>query len=139
MRARWPDLVTIAVVAGCAGCASSAPPTDRAPAVASVKQAPETAFSDAEISSAADAAKYSQTQAAFQELVRDHLGLKPEQVHPESDFVNDLGADSLDTVELMLKIEEHFQLEISCEDFDRMRSVERGGKYLYWRLQHPND
>lgn len=47
------------------------------------------------------------------DIIVEQLGVKPEQVTPDADFVDDLGADSLDTVELVMKFEEEFGFEIA--------------------------
>ena len=49
------------------------------------------------------------------EIIVEQLGVDPAQVTPEASFVNDLGADSLDTVELVMALEEEFNLEIPDE------------------------
>ena len=56
-------------------------------------------------------------------IIVEQLGVTPEEVIPDADFVDDLGADSLDTVELVMKFEEEFGLEISDEDAERMKKV----------------
>jgi acyl carrier protein len=53
----------------------------------------------------------------------EQLGVKPEQVTPEAKFIEDLGADSLDTVELVMRLEEEFGSEISDEDAEKLVSV----------------
>ena len=50
------------------------------------------------------------------EIIVDQLGVEPEQVKPEAAFMDDLGADSLDTVELVMAFEEEFDIEIPDED-----------------------
>ncbi len=56
-------------------------------------------------------------------IIAEQLGVKPERITPEADFADDLGADSLDTVELVMAFEEEFGLEISDEDAERMKKV----------------
>jgi acyl carrier protein len=65
-----------------------------------------------------------------QRIIVEQLGVKPEEVVPEADFVEDLGADSLDTVELVMAFEEEFGLEISDEDAERMKKVRDVIAYL---------
>ena len=54
----------------------------------------------------------------LQEIVVEQLGVNPEQVTPSASFVHDLGADSLDTVELVMAVEEEFVIEIPDVDTD---------------------
>jgi len=63
-------------------------------------------------------------------IIVEQLGVKPEEVTPDADFIDDLGADSLDTVELVMAFEEEFGLEISDEDAERMRKVKDVISYL---------
>ena len=64
---------------------------------------------------------------ALDEKVRDiiveQLGVNPEQVTPEASFIEDLGADSLDTVELVMAFEEEFGAEIPDEDAEKLTTV----------------
>lgn len=57
------------------------------------------------------------------EIIVDGLGVNAEQVTPEANFVNDLGADSLDNVELIMAFEEEFGAEIPDEDAEKLTSV----------------
>lgn len=56
-------------------------------------------------------------------LVVEHLGVKKEQVVPEANFVNDLDADSLDTVEMVMAFEEEFNCEIPDEEAEKIQTV----------------
>lgn len=56
-------------------------------------------------------------------IVVEQLGVKPEQVVPEASLIDDLGADSLDTVELVMALEEEFETEIPDEAAEKIRSV----------------
>ena len=56
-------------------------------------------------------------------IVVEQLGVKPEQITPEAKFIEDLGADSLDTVELVMALEEEFGNEIPDEDAEKLTSV----------------
>ncbi len=56
-------------------------------------------------------------------ILIEQLGVKEEGVVPKADIVDDLGADSLDTVELVMALEEEFGFEIPDEDAERMRTV----------------
>ena len=72
--------------------------------------------------------------ASIEERVRniivEQLGVDPSQVTPEASFVEDLGADSLDTVELVMAFEEEFDLEIPDEDAEKMQTVGDAVNYL---------
>ena len=72
--------------------------------------------------------------ASIDERVRDliveQLGVNSDQVTPSASFVDDLGADSLDTVELVMAFEEEFGIDIPDEDAEKMTSVNDAIKYL---------
>jgi acyl carrier protein len=59
----------------------------------------------------------------LQGIVAEQLGVEPEKVVPEAEFVQDLNADSLDLVELIMSLEEEFGIEISDEDAERIVKV----------------
>ena len=63
-------------------------------------------------------------------IIAEQLGVKAEEVKPESSFVDDLGADSLDTVELVMALEEEFGIEIPDEDAEKMATVGDAIKYI---------
>jgi len=56
-------------------------------------------------------------------IIADQLGVAEEQIKPESKFIEDLGADSLDIVELIMAMEEEFQTEIPDEEAEKIRTV----------------
>ena len=56
-------------------------------------------------------------------IIVEQLRVEPEQVKPEAQFVNDLGADSLDTVELIMALEEEFDVEIPDEQAEKIKTV----------------
>jgi len=68
--------------------------------------------------------------ARVREIIINELGVEPEKVTDEASFVDDLGADSLDTVELVMAFEEEFGLDIPDEDAEQMRTVGDAVKYL---------
>ncbi len=63
-------------------------------------------------------------------IVAEQLGVNESEVKNESSFVNDLGADSLDTVELVMALEEEFGIEIPDEDAEKITSVGDAVKYI---------
>ena len=64
------------------------------------------------------------------ELVVEQLGVSQDQVNPQASFIDDLGADSLDTVELVMAFEEEFGIDIPDEDAEKMVIVADAIKYL---------
>lgn len=56
-------------------------------------------------------------------IIVEQLGVDESEVNPEAHFINDLGADSLDTVELVMALEEEFGVEISDEDAEKIQTV----------------
>ena len=62
-------------------------------------------------------------EAAVKEIIVDQLGVDEDQVKPEASFIDDLGADSLDTVELVMAFEDKFEVEIPDEEAEKMRTV----------------
>ncbi|MBU4312784.1 MAG: acyl carrier protein [Candidatus Omnitrophica bacterium] len=66
----------------------------------------------------------------IKDVVCEQLGVKAEEVKPEASFIDDLGADSLDTVELVMALEEKFGIEISDEDAEKMQTIGDVIKYI---------
>ena len=64
------------------------------------------------------------------EIIVEQLGVDPEKVKPEASFIDDLGADSLDIVELVMAMEEEFDLEIPDEDAEKLKTVNDVQSYL---------
>ena len=64
------------------------------------------------------------------QIIMEQLGVTAEQVTPEASFIDDLGADSLDTVELVMALEEEFDIEIPDEDAEKLRTVQDALDYL---------
>jgi acyl carrier protein len=64
------------------------------------------------------------------DIVVEQLGVKPEQVTPAAKFIEDLGADSLDTVELVMALEEEFGIEVPDEQAEKLQSVGDVIKYV---------
>ena len=69
-------------------------------------------------------------EAKVKEIIMDKLGVEESQISPEASFTNDLGADSLDIVELVMAMEEEFDLEIPDEDAEKIRTVQDAVSYL---------
>jgi acyl carrier protein len=63
-------------------------------------------------------------------IVAEQLGVKIEQVTNSASFVDDLGADSLDTVELVMALEEEFETEIPDEDAEKITTVQQAVDYI---------
>lgn len=63
-------------------------------------------------------------------IIIDQLGIDASKITEESSFVDDLGADSLDIVELIMAFEEEFDVEIPDEDAEKIKTVEDATKYL---------
>jgi len=63
-------------------------------------------------------------------IVVEQLGVKEDEVTLESSFVDDLGADSLDTVELVMALEEEFETEIPDEDAEKITTVQQAVDYI---------
>ena len=70
------------------------------------------------------------TDARVREIIINELGVEVEKVTDEASFVEDLGADSLDTVELVMAFEEEFGIDIPDEDAEQMRTVGDAIRYL---------
>ena len=70
------------------------------------------------------------TEARVKEIIINELGVEAEKVTDDASFVEDLGADSLDTVELVMAFEEEFGIDIPDEDAEQMRTVGDAVSYL---------
>ena len=64
------------------------------------------------------------------DIISEQLGVKKEEIKPESSFIDDLGADSLDTVEVVMALEEEFGIEIPDEDAEKITTVGDASKYI---------
>lgn len=69
-------------------------------------------------------------EETVKKIIVEQLGVDEEDVTPEASFVNDLGADSLDTVELVMAFEEEFSLEIPDEDAEKILTVQNVIDYI---------
>ena len=63
------------------------------------------------------------TEAKVKQIIEQQLGVKPGQITPEAKFIEDLGADSLDTVELVMALEEEFGKDIPEEEAEKLQTV----------------
>ncbi len=68
------------------------------------------------------------------QIIMEKLGVSEEQVMPEASFIDDLNADSLDIVELVMELEDAFGLEIPDEDAEKLKSVQNAVDYLRGRV-----
>ncbi len=66
----------------------------------------------------------------IKKIIAEQLGVEEEDVVPEASFVEDLGADSLDTVELVMTLEEAFDIEIPDEDAEKIQKVSQAIEYI---------
>lgn len=66
----------------------------------------------------------------IKKIVAEQLGVKEDEIKNESSFVNDLGADSLDTVELVMALEEEFECEIPDEQAEKINTVQEAIDYV---------
>jgi acyl carrier protein len=69
-------------------------------------------------------------EARVKEIIINKLGVDDGQITPEASFTNDLGADSLDTVELVMEFEKAFNLQIPDEDAEKIGTVGDAVKYI---------
>jgi acyl carrier protein len=72
----------------------------------------------------------SNVEERVKKIVVEQLGVKEEEVNNEASFVDDLGADSLDTVELVMALEEEFKTEIPDEEAEKITSVQQAIDYI---------
>ena len=70
------------------------------------------------------------SQDKIKQIIADQLGVKKEEVTDNAKFVDDLGADSLDTVELVMALEEEFGVEIPDEDAEKLATVGDALRYI---------
>lgn len=75
-----------------------------------------------------------QTQEKLKKIVAEQLSVDEEEVVPEASFIEDLNADSLDLVELIMSMEEEFNIKISDEDAEKIQTVQDAMDYLQEHL-----
>lgn len=73
-------------------------------------------------------------EVEVKKIIEEKLGVNSEQVKAEASFIDDLGADSLDQVELVMDFEDKFEVDIPDEDAEKMRTVGEAVDYLKSRL-----
>ncbi|KEJ91777.1 acyl carrier protein [Synergistes jonesii] len=78
--------------------------------------------------------KMEEVQKKLKEILVDRLNAEEDQIKPEASFVEDLGADSLDIVELIMGIEEEFDIEIPDEDAEKLTTVGEAMQYVKTKL-----
>jgi len=76
-----------------------------------------------------------QIENKVKEIVVEQLGVKIEEVTRDASFVDDLGADSLDTVELVMALEEEFEMEIPDDDAERIVTINDAVNYIMSRAE----
>lgn len=74
------------------------------------------------------------TEHRFRTIVMDHLGVEEEEITPQANFKDDLGADSLDVIEMVMACEDEFKLDIPDEDAEKMTTFSSALEYLHGRL-----
>lgn len=77
----------------------------------------------------------SNIEERVKKIVVEQLGVKEDEVNASSSFVDDLGADSLDTVELVMALEEEFETEIPDEEAEKITTVQQAIDYINAHLQ----
>jgi acyl carrier protein len=81
----------------------------------------------------------SNVEERVKKIVVEQLGVKEDEVTNEASFVEDLGADSLDTVELVMALEEEFKTEIPDEDAEKITTVQQAIDYVSEHVKKEND
>ena len=76
----------------------------------------------------------SSVEERVKKIVAEQLGVKEEEVTTDASFVDDLGADSLDTVELVMEFEDEFEINIPDEDAEKIQTVGDAVKYITGKL-----
>ena len=76
----------------------------------------------------------SEREAKIKQIIAEKLGVAAEKITPQASFVDDLGADSLDQVELIMAFEDAFDIDIPDEDAEKMKTVKDAMDYLDSKL-----
>ncbi len=77
----------------------------------------------------------SEIEARVKKIVVEQLGVKEEEITADASFVDDLGADSLDTVELVMALEEEFETDIPDEEAEKIVTIKDAVNYIVERMQ----
>ncbi|RVD77228.1 acyl carrier protein [Pseudomonas koreensis] len=72
----------------------------------------------------------STVEERVKKIIAEHLSREPEEILPLDDFVEDLGADSLDVVELVMRLEDEFKMEVPDEDAEKIKTVQDACNYV---------
>jgi len=78
----------------------------------------------------ADTERVKNVEERVKEIVAEQLGIEKEKITPEASFIDDLGADSLDTVELVMALEEEFNTEIPDEEAEKITTIQQAIDYI---------
>jgi acyl carrier protein len=76
----------------------------------------------------------SEREVKIKQIIAEKLGVSEDKITPQSSFIDDLGADSLDQVELIMAFEDEFEVEIPDEDAEKLKSVKDAVDYLNSKL-----
>lgn len=82
-------------------------------------------------------ANTSEIETRVKKIVVEQLGVKDDEITADASFVDDLGADSLDTVELVMALEEEFETEIPDEDAEKIVTIKDAVSYIVDRMGKP--
>ncbi len=82
-----------------------------------------------------DEEKMSDIDDKVKDIIVEELGVEREKVTDEASFMDDLGADSLDTVELVMAFEKEFDVDIPDDDAEKLRTVGEALSYLHGRME----
>ena len=73
-------------------------------------------------------------EARLRKIIAEQLGVSEEEVLPEASFIDDLNADSLEMVDLIISIEEEFNIQVSDEDAEKIKTVQDAIEFLHEQL-----
>lgn len=79
--------------------------------------------------------KLAEVESKVKKIVAEQMGVSEDEITPETSFVNDLNADSLDTVEMVMELEEEFELNIPDEEAEKIQTVGHAIDYIKKRLE----